>query len=142
MKHFLQQIEFDTDNPIEFIDVTSRVKEVVTESGIQNGFVNVFSNHTTSAVRISESCARLQKDMERLICEIAPYDRPYEHNKNTIDGRDNAHSHLMSLLVGVSETLPVANGKMNLGKWQSIFFIELDGPRKNRSMTVTVLGEK
>ena len=141
MKHYLQEIDVETSRPIEFIDVTDRVRAVVASSGIVNGLVSVFSNHTTSAVKINECCLRLQKDMETMLRETVPHDRPYLHNKETVDGRGNAHSHLMSLLIGSSETLPLMEGQLRLGTWQSIFFIELDGPRSERSVTVTVVGE-
>lgn len=141
MKHFLEEIDIRTSKPIEFIDVTDKVREVVAQSGIKNGLASVFSNHTTAGIRINERCGRLQKDMEAMLKEIAPAEKTYKHNETTVDGRGNAHSHLMSLLTGVSETVPVSKGEMILGTWQSIFFMEFDGPRKNRSVTVAVVGE-
>ncbi len=140
MKHFFHEISIATTKPIEFIDVTDRVREAVGKSGIKNGIVSIFSNHTTVAVRINERCSRLQKDMEALLREMVPEDRPYRHNETTADGRGNAHSHLMSLLMGGSETAPVKGGNVHLGTWQSVFFIELDGPRSSRKLTVTVVG--
>lgn len=140
MKHFFDEISVTTKRPIEFIDVTDRVREAVEKSGIKNGIVSIFSNHTTAAVRINERCQRLQKDMETLLTEVVPVDKPYRHNETTVDGRGNAHSHLMSLLIGGSETAPVREGKIHLGTWQSVFFIELDGPRGARKLTVTVVG--
>jgi len=141
MKHYLQEIDVATSRPIEFVDVTARVRAVVASSGITNGLVSVFSNHTTTGIRINEHCSRLQKDMEILLSEVVPAERPYRHNETTIDGRGNAHSHLMSLLIGVSETVPLTEGHLRLGTWQSIFFVELDGPRRKRSVTVSVVGE-
>lgn len=141
MKHYFGEINVRTTKPIEFIDVTNKVFDLVSKSGIRNGIVSIFTNHTTTAVRINERCSRLQKDMERLLCEIAPQDRPYSHNDDTLDGRGNAHSHLMALLVGGSETAPVKDGKLHLGTWQSVFFIEFDGPRGSRNISVTVVGE-
>lgn len=141
MKHFSKEISVSTSRPIEFVDVTDRVRDAVAKSGIKNGLVSVFSNHTTAAIRINERCARLQKDMESLLCEIVPPGKPYRHNETTVDGRGNAHSHLMSLLIGGSETAPVKSGELQLGTWQSVFFIELDGPRSTRKLTVTIVGE-
>ena len=141
MKHFYQEIDVRTTKPIEFIDVTDSVREAVTKSGIRNGIVSIFSNHTTAAIRINERCARLQKDMESMLCDMVPQNRPYRHNETTADGRGNAHSHLMSLLIGGSETAPLKGGDLRLGTWQSVFFIELDGPRGSRKFTVTVVGE-
>lgn len=141
MKHFIQEIGVNTSKPVEFIDVTDQVRRAISQSGIKNGLVSVFSNHTTAGVRINERCGRLQNDMENLLTEIAPAGRSYRHNETAVDGRGNAHSHLMSLLTGVSETVPVSKGKMILGTWQSIFFMEFDGPRRNRNVTVAVVGE-
>jgi secondary thiamine-phosphate synthase enzyme len=141
MKHFSQEIRVPTTKSIEFIDVTEHVRRVVAKSGVKNGLVSIFSNHTTTAIRVNERCARLQKDMVNLLCEMVPQQKPYQHNEATVDGRGNAHSHLMSLLMGGAETVPVMNGGLRLGTWQSIFFIELDGPRNNRNLTVTILGE-
>lgn len=141
MNYFTQKIDVSTSKGIEFIDVTNSVQKAVSKSGIKNGLASVFSNHTTAGVRINERCARLQKDMRTLLEEIAPKNKSYEHNENTLDGRGNAHSHLMSLLTGVSETVPVENGKLVLGTWQSVFFMEFDGPRQSRSFIVTIVGK-
>jgi secondary thiamine-phosphate synthase enzyme len=141
MKHFFEDISVATKRPIEFIDVTDRVRDAVGKSGIEDGIVSIFSNHTTAAVRINERCARLQADMENMLKEVVPVDRPYRHNESTADGRGNAHSHLMSLFMGGSETVPVKGGRLHLGTWQSVFFIELDGPRGSRKLTVAVFGE-
>jgi secondary thiamine-phosphate synthase enzyme len=140
VKHFFYEISVTTKRPIEFIDVTDRVCEAVGKSGIKNGIASIFSNHTTASVRINERCSRLQMDMEALLAEIVPADRPYRHNETTADGRGNAHSHLMSMIMGGSETVPVKGGRLHLGTWQSVFFIELDGPRGERRLTVTVVG--
>ena len=141
MKYFTQNIDVSTSQGLEFLDVTDRVRQVVEKSQIKNGLVSVFSNHTTAGVKINEPCSRLQKDMESLLKEIAPPHKTYRHNEVAMDNRDNAHSHLMSLLTGVSETIPVTNGDLLLGTWQSIFFMEFDGPRSLRTITVTVIGE-
>jgi secondary thiamine-phosphate synthase enzyme len=141
MKNYLEEISVATTKGIEFIDVTDKVRQIVSRSGIKNGLASVFSNHTTAGVRINERCRRLQKDMESMLREMAPSDKAYRHNETAVDKRGNAHSHLMSLITGISETVPVSKGEMILGTWQAIFFMEFDGPRKSRSITVTVVGE-
>ena len=78
--------------------------------------------------------------METFIKRFAPKDGNYLHNLNPLDGRDNAHSHLIGLLMNTSETIPFSKGKLLLGKWQSLFFIELDGPRKERSILLQISG--
>jgi len=139
MKHHLHEIVVDTTSPIEFIDITDRVREVLSSSGIEEGLVNVFSNHTTACVRISEKCDRLQDDMLEFLERAVPAGA-YKHDENTIDGRPNGRMHLMSLFMNASETVPVAKGELLLGKWQSIFFAELDGPRPGRKVVVRIVG--
>lgn len=141
MKHFSQNFTLTSSKQIDFIDITRHVHEIVKTSGIKNGLVSVFSNHTTTAIRVNESCDRLQKDMENFLSDIAPSHKPYKHNETAVDGRGNAHSHLLALLTGGSEIIPVSNGKISLGRWQSVFCVELDGPRPKRDVTVTVIGE-
>jgi secondary thiamine-phosphate synthase enzyme len=141
MKHFTETITFATDEHLQFIDITDKVKATLAKSGVTKGILNVYSNHTTASIKINERCERLQKDMEKLLDAIAPRENEYQHDTATIDGRENAHSHLMSLVLNSSETMPVAYGKLHIGEWQSVFFIELDGPRHWREVFVSVMGE-
>ncbi|MFH1874337.1 MAG: secondary thiamine-phosphate synthase enzyme YjbQ [Pseudomonadota bacterium] len=140
MRCYTKEINISTSQPLEFIDITNQVRELVERRGISNGLVNICSKHTTTGVKINERCARLQQDMEEMLKEIAPQAKTYKHNEQTVDGRGNAHSHLMSLIVGSSETIPVEQGKLKLGTWQSIFFMEFDGPRSSRAVSVTIVG--
>ena len=140
MNHNLTNIQFNTDSAVQFIDITDRVKDACAKSGIQNGLLNVFTRHTTTALKINEKCDRLQKDMLAFL-ETAVPAKKYQHDTQTVDGRENARSHLMSLLLNASETVPLSDGKLALGDWQSVFFIELDGPRENRNVAVSIIGE-
>lgn len=141
MKYFTKDVSVSTSRGIEFIDVTGEVKKAVAKSKIKDGLASIFSNHTTAGVKINERCARLQKDMQTWLEDIAPQNKSYKHNETALDNRGNAHSHLMSLLTGISETIPVKDGNLILGTWQSVFFMEFDGPRNSRSFTITVVGE-
>lgn len=141
VRSYSKAIELSTSKDIEFIDITERVKRLVKESGIKNGLVNLFTKHTTTAVRVNEKCDCLQKDMEELFAKIAPKDKSYKHNTKTIDGRENARSHLIALLVGGTAVIPVKDGSLDIGDWQSVFFIECDGPRDLRTINVTAIGE-
>lgn len=141
MKYFTKTIEIKTSKPIQFVDITDQVRQLYEESGVANGVMQIFSNHTTASVRINERCSRLQDDMLEHLKSFAPREKAYKHNQTALDGRDNAHSHLMSLFFGSSESIPVADGKLNLGTWQSVFFVELDGPRNSRGVTVNIIGE-
>lgn len=141
MKHFTETITISTDEHLKFIDITDKVRDALAKSSIANGILNVYCNHTTASITINERCERLQKDMEDLLKKIAPRDDDYQHNVNTVDGRLNAHSHLMSLMLNSSESMPVTDGEMRIGEWQSVFFIELDGPRDDREVFISVMGE-
>lgn len=140
MRHSLQHINFKTRDDIEFVDLTDRVIEACAESGIRDGLVTVYTVHTTAGIRINERCDRLQRDMKDFLEKAVPAGG-YLHDEDTLDGRANGHSHLMALLVGASETIPVCGGKLMLGQWQSVFFVELDGPRSKRQVVVRVVGE-
>lgn len=140
MKHHLEEIGFETSGPVEFIDITERVRRVLSSSGVKDGLVTVFTRHTTTAVKINERCERLQEDMLSFLERAVP-GAAYRHDEDTVDGRANARSHIMSLLLSASETVPAAGGELVLGDWQSIFFVELDGPRERRGVCVKIMGE-
>ena len=129
-----------TTKPIEIIDITAEVRAALLSSGLERGQVTVISRHTTAFVNINEKEERLLEDMETYLKRLVPKDGNYLHNLNPVDGRHNAHSHLLGLFMNSSETIPFAEGKMLLGEWQSIFFIELDGPREERSILLQISG--
>ena len=131
----------------EFIDITEWVSECVTKSNISNGFAVVYSKHTTAAVKINENEPLLLDDMASFLEKIFPKHHNYQHNNFEIrtvnmneDESPNGHAHLQHLLLGTSETVPVMDGAMQFGTYQSIFFIELDHPR-HREVMVQVVGE-
>ena len=131
----------------EFIDITDWVAECVAESQIANGFVVVYSKHTTAAIKINENEPLLLDDMAGFLEKIFPRDHSYQHNNfeiRTVNMNENespnGHAHLQHLLMGTSETVPVMHGQMQCGTYQSIFFIELDHPRL-REVLVQIVGE-
>ncbi|BAM69939.1 MULTISPECIES: secondary thiamine-phosphate synthase enzyme YjbQ [Methanothermobacter] len=136
MEVYTQELPLRTSRRVELIDITSMVSGVLESSGIRNGILNVFSRHSTSAIFINENESRLLSDIESMLEGTVPVDASYGHN--AID--NNADSHLRAVLLGGSQTVPVINGSMDLGTWQSIFFAELDGPR-NRRIRVSVAGK-
>jgi len=130
----------------EFIDITDQVIDAVRASGIHEGAVTVFSRHTTAAIKINEHEPLLLEDMAEFLEQVAPQDADYRHNDFTIrtanmteDECPNGHSHCQHLLLSASETIPVCEGAMLLGRWQRIFLIELDHPRP-REVVVQVHG--
>jgi secondary thiamine-phosphate synthase enzyme len=130
----------------QFIDITDDVADAVHRSGVADGVVVVFSRHTTAAVKINECEPELLKDMVRFLSEIAPVDRDYWHNDFDVrtvnmeaDEYPNAHSHCQHLILNASESVPVLEGRMHLGRWQRVFLVELDRA-KARQVTVQIIG--
>ena len=131
---FKEVLELKTIERFEVIDITREVNSIVANSGVKTGLVNVFSKHSTSGIVINENESGLVEDFKNLLIKLVPEENGYNHD--IID--NNADSHLRSLLLGNSVNVPLDDGLMELGTWQSIFFIELDGPR-TRNINVTVL---
>jgi secondary thiamine-phosphate synthase enzyme len=127
-----------------FIDITGDVRAAVARSGVVQGVVHVFSHHTTAAIRVNENEPLLLADFARMLDRLVP-PGAYEHDDMTRragvppDEPPNGHAHCRHLLLGGSESLPVVNGGLLLGTWQSVFLIELDGGRP-RDVTVHTMG--
>lgn len=128
-------VEFSTSQRVEIQDITQKVKTVLDNSGIRDGLLNVYSPHSTSGVVINENESGLVNDFKMALEQLVPEGAGYQHD--IID--NNADSHIRGFLTGGSETIPVEKGRMMLGTWQSIFFVELDGPR-NRRLIITIMG--
>lgn len=140
MLHSCEPIILRTKHPIEILDITAEVRARFERSGITRGQVTLFSAHTTAFVCLNERERMLQQDMLAFLRRLVPADGDYGHNLDPVDGRLNAHSHLLGLLMNASETIPILDGRMALGGWQSIFFVELDGPREERRVLVQSIG--
>jgi secondary thiamine-phosphate synthase enzyme len=140
MHYITKIITVQTTKPIQIVDISAEVSKAVSSSGLDSGQVIVISQHTTAYININEKEDRLLEDMETFLKRFAPRDGNYKHNINPVDGRDNAHSHLIGLLMNTSETIPFSKGNLLLGQWQSLFFIELDGPRKERKILLQISG--
>ncbi|ELZ77226.1 hypothetical protein C454_16371 [Haloferax gibbonsii ATCC 33959] len=117
-----------TERRLQVIDVTDEVADAVPAS--YDGVCTVFSKHTTAGVCVNEAESRLLGDIESMLAEAVP-DDGWDHDE--LD--DNADSHLRALLVGNGVSIPVADGGLDLGRWQSVLLVECDGPR-TRSVTV------
>ena len=141
------RIRVATKEPMEFIDLTARIEALAAEAAIHTGFVHIQSLHTTTAIVLNEHEPLLLADFGTLLDRTAPRDAPYRHNDpnaRTIpvppDERPNGHAHCHALLLGSSASLNLAEGRLQLGRWQRLFLVELDGPR-DREVSVLVLGE-
>jgi secondary thiamine-phosphate synthase enzyme len=140
MKLSHHQICVATAEPIQVIDITADVQALVAKSGVREGLLTLVCPHTTARLNLNEREAMLQQDMVSFLKRLAPRDGDYLHNLEPVDDRDNAHAHLLGLFMNASESLPIVAGRPLLGGWQSIFFIELDGPRAQREVRVQILG--
>lgn len=136
MKTIREIIEINTSERVEIQDITREVEGVLTHTGIKEGLLNIYSRHSTSGVTINENESGLISDFKLALQKLVPQNAGYEHDR--ID--NNADSHIRGFLIGGSETIPLENGRLMLGTWQSIFFVELDGPR-HRKLIITVIGE-
>jgi secondary thiamine-phosphate synthase enzyme len=128
------QLKIETSKRIELVDITSAVQEEVRKSEISEGMCLISTRHTTAGIIINENESGLKEDILDLLNKLVPAGAGYRHDR--ID--NNADSHLRAVLLGASETLPVSEGKLELGTWQRIFFAEMDGPR-SRTVNVTLL---
>lgn len=131
------EINLNTSKQFEIIDITSKINQEIANFNFCNGIINIFSKHSTSAIAVNENEKGLLKDFEFALSNLI--DDDYSYNHDLID--NNASSHLKSLILSSSETVPVKNSKIDLGTWQSLFFIELDGPRRNRKIVLTLIGK-
>ena len=143
---YAETLEYQTAESPGFNDITGDVSAVVERSGIGFGTANVFSKHTTAAIRLNEHEPLLLRDMARILRNAAPQDAYYEHNdfsRRTVNMNEgecaNGHSHCQHLFLGTSETLPLLDGQLVIGQYQSLFLVELDHPRV-RQVLVTVMG--
>jgi secondary thiamine-phosphate synthase enzyme len=125
--------------PIEFHDISDAVRTWVRAAGVRDGLLTVSSPHTTGRITINEVDPALQRDMVAYLERMAPAGADYGHNTNTVDGRDNAHSHILGLFIPASEGIQVIDGDLALGTWQALFFVELDGPRSRREVHLQLL---
>ena len=130
----IESINIDTTNKCELINITSHINDIIRENNVESGLVNISTRHTTSGIIINEDESGLKEDIVNVFEDIIPY-KNYLHDR--ID--NNARSHLMATITTPTQTLPIVNGRLSLGTWQSIFFLELDGPRLNRTVTISIL---
>lgn len=141
MEFITDQFVIETPSPICVLDITEKVESFLKKNSLKNGLLVISSKHTTGGICINEKCEALEKDLLVFLEDLAPSKKDYEHNKVAVDGRPNAHSHLLGYLTNSSETLVVKDGNIELGQWQRLFFFELDGPRDKRTINLTLMGQ-
>jgi len=143
----MRRLAFATTEPIQFLDITDEVAACVQRASVSDGIVTILSRHTTAAVRIQEAEPLLLEDLLGFLRRLAPSNVHYQHNDFRIrthhmhdDESPNGHSHCLQFLLGSSETVPIMDGELQLGQWQRIFLVELDGPRPKREVLVQIVG--
>ena len=136
-----KSLKLNSSSKFQIIDITSDIvailNEINNENKINEGIVNIFTKHSTSAICVNENEKGLLNDFEKVLKGLVKEKDNYKHDY--ID--NNAASHIRAFFLGSSETIPIVEGRLDLGTWQSIFFIELDGPRSNRTIDLTFIGE-
>ncbi len=137
MKTVTDYIWFNTRNKREFINITDKVKKMVENSGITEGFVLVSAMHITAGVYVNDAEDGLIADIEEWLEKLAPYRPDYQHHQT---GERNADAHLKSLLIHHEVIVPVTLGFLDLGPWQQIYYAEFDGQRKKR-VVMKLMGE-
>jgi secondary thiamine-phosphate synthase enzyme len=130
----METIDVSSHSRTEMIDITTQVAECVRKSGVKEGLCTVWVPHTTAAVTVNEGAdLSVRRDVLNTLNELIPFEAGYRHTEG------NSAAHIKSSVVGVSLSIPIVNGSLLLGTWQSIFFCEFDGPRR-RKVHVTVTG--
>jgi secondary thiamine-phosphate synthase enzyme len=132
-------IAFETRGDCDMIDITSDVSKTVGKSGLKTGICTVFCTGSTGSITTIEYEGGLLKDFPEAMERIAPTDAVYEHHLRWGDG--NGHSHIRASILGPSLTVPFVDGRLTLGTWQQICFIDFDNKPRRRKLAVVILGE-
>lgn len=134
----MEYVTIRTNKHEELADITEDVNNLIKKSGVKEGICNIFALHATGAIVINENWDdSVQVDLLTSLRKIIPDHDNYLHDR--VD--NNAASHLKSAILGPSETVPIENGRLKLGRWQSVVFCEFDGPRTERRIAIQVLGK-
>ena len=119
------RINISSQKRIEAINVTGKVEEVLKKSQIKNGIILIYVPHTTTAITINEAYdSNVMEDFLNQLSKVIPYDGSYRHSEG------NADAHIKSSLIGNQRFIFIEDGKLLLGRWEGIFFLEFDGPRE------------
>lgn len=147
MKIVNHVLSLTTNATLDFIDVTDKVKKIIKENGIKNGIINVQSMHTTMAVIIQEAEPLLLGDLKKTLEKVAPRTMEYMHDNFEVrtvnmnpDEPINGHSHCKAVFLTPGVFLNIVKSKLQLGKWQRIFAVELDDSR-SRQIALQIIGK-
>jgi len=134
-----QTISLTTRGNTDVQDITPQISAAVSEGGLMDGIVTVFCPSSTSALTTIEFESGCISDLRRLFEEILPSNREYAHNARWGDG--NGHSHIRASLLGPSLTIPFVDGRLILGTWQQIIYVDFDNRPRERNLFVQIMGE-
>lgn len=137
MKFKTEYLWFQTQSKRELINITDKIHDLVSESGISEGMVLVSAMHITAGVFVNDHESGLWQDIDDWLEALAPFKSDYRHHQT---GETNGDAHLKSLLVHHQVMVPVTGGKLDLGPWQQVFYAEFDGMRRKR-LLIKVMGE-
>jgi secondary thiamine-phosphate synthase enzyme len=129
-----QTIKFHTNGEIDFIELSDEIQEIANKTEIKNGIVHVFAPHATGILILNENDAALLEDIKAFLEKLAPHRGNYEHPSN-------AHAHLRSMVLPPDKTLPLIDGQIAFGTWQSLLYVETDVYPRERTLIVQVMGE-
>lgn len=133
---FIERLQIQTGKSFHCHPITADLQALVERSGVRQGLLVAVGQHTTTALVLNENEERLLLDIEAFFLALAPPDRPWLHNDLHLrqgippDEPRNAHAHLIAMLLGNQLSLPVVDGRLGIGRWQSVLLVELDGPRQ------------
>jgi len=134
-----QELRFRTHHEGEILDITDKTRRIVESSNMKTGVVTLFVPGSTGALTTIEYEQGLLADLPLALERLAPKDAPYEHENRWHDG--NGHSHIRASMIGPDLSVPFRDGKLTLGTWQQIVFLELDVRPRDRTVIVQLVGE-
>ena len=135
----LNHIFLTTQGNTDILDITQKITECIHSSTLMNGLVTIFSPSSTSGITTIEYEPGVLDDLKKIFNEIVPKDFIYQHNETWHDG--NGHSHIRAALLKASVTIPLVDGRLTLGTWQQIVFIDFDTRPRKREIIVQIIGE-
>ena len=139
MKSLTEYLTFKTKSRREFVNITSDIEKLVTESKIKEGLCLVNAMHITASVFINDNESGLHHDYEKWLEELAPHE-PIDHYRHNDTGEDNADAHMKRQVMGREVVVAITDGQLDFGPWETIFYGEFDG-RRNKRVLVKIIGE-
>lgn len=134
-----KRLIFDTKGDTDIINLSPMIEEEISQIEISNGMISIFEPGATGAVTTIEYESGLVEDFKDFMNRLIPKEKTYNHDRQWGDG--NGHSHLKASLLGPGLSVPIANGKMQLGTWQQVVFVDFDNRPRHRALLLTIIGE-